>query len=77
MIVHAKSLFAGVYVCVYIRVHTHMYVYIYIYLVTPSPPYDPPEPSCQLFVYNTMSPNAFSEVHKPSVFARAYALHIY
>ena len=40
-------------------------------------PHDPPEPSCQLFVYNTMSPNAFSEVHKPSVFARVSPLHIY
>ena len=45
-------------------------------MVTPSP-HDPPEPSCQLFVYNTMSPNAFSEVHKPSVFARVSPLHIY
>ena len=36
-----------------------MYAYIYIWS---HPPHDPPEPFCRLFVYNTMSPNAFSEV---------------
>ena len=49
-------------------------MYIYIYGHTPP---DLPEPSCQLFVYNTMSPNAFSEDHKPLVFARVSPLHIY
>ena len=42
-----------------------------------TPPHDPAQPSCQLFVYSTMSPNAFSEVHKPSLFARVSPLHIY
>ena len=59
----------------------YIYTYICFYtcvcfaLVTPS--YDPPQPSCQLFVYSTMSPKAFSEVQKLSVITVASALHIY
>ena len=53
----------------YLSAHIFLYVYICIYIYMVTPPHDPPEPSCQLFVYNTMSPTAFSEVHKPSVFA--------
>ena len=75
-------------ICVYPHIYIYIYIliciciyiniYIYIYMVTRThTPHDPPEPSWQLFVYNTMSPNAFSEVHKPSVFARVSPLHIY
>ena len=52
-----------------------MRVCVYIYMVTP--PHDPAQPSCHLFVHSLMSPNAFSEVQKPSVFTVVSALHTY
>ena len=52
-------------------------MYIYVHptptLPTPSPPNDPPQHSCQLFVYSI----CLSKVQKPSVFTPVSALPIY
>ena len=63
----------------YTHTHTYIYIYTYPYILTYSfiwspPAHDPPQPSCQPLVYSILSPSAFSEVEKPSVFTLVSAL---
>ena len=51
--------------------------YMYVSGYVPFPTNDPPQHSCELFVYNIMSPNVFSEFQKPSVFAVVTAVQTY